>query len=58
MIVGGGIWLTALVEPAFAHLWRAWLAQRPQQVLTDPEAQRAPQQTDALLACILGLTAA
>jgi len=27
-------------------------------MLTDPEAQRAPQQTDALLACILGLTAA
>jgi len=73
--------LTALVEPAFAHLWRTWLAQRLQQVpserddprlraarlaadgfwlqmLTDPEAQRAPQQTDALLACILGLTAA
>jgi len=81
MIFGGGISLTALVEPAFADRWRAWLAQRLQQVpserddprlraarlaadgywlqmLTDPEAQRAPNQTEALQACILTLTVA
>ncbi|WP_313344124.1 TetR/AcrR family transcriptional regulator [Stenotrophomonas sp.] len=71
--------LTALVEPAFADLWREWLAQRLEnapserldprqraarlaadgfwlQMLSDPAAQMQPDQSDALLACILTLT--
>lgn len=73
--------LTALVEPAFAGLWRDWLANRldnapservdPRQraarlaadgfwlqMLSDPAEQMLPEQTDALLACILTLTTA
>jgi AcrR family transcriptional regulator len=71
--------LTALVEPAFADLWRDWLTNRLEQVpsersdarhraarlaadgfwlqmLSDPKAQSMPEQSEALLACILTLT--
>lgn len=71
--------LTALVEPAFADLWRNWLAAQLQkspqeasdprlraarlaadgfwlQMLSDPAAQHLPNETDALLACVLMLT--